>query len=237
MNIDEYEHVLVSTINNVIVNIIKENLEPNITAMGRVGAQISDYLEENFYKIVSSGKIKELCNPEKAPKNKTKNPWDARCSFVIKDIIKDDIWIDFKAIQITRLNSNPDIGTPNKIIDFIKNGKFYLLYVYVFYEAKNNEVHFISNNGDYVKSYLLKDINHTFRRNPKNQLQVNASAKPEVRSRADFIKLLCLKLKESNERQIEISKKTLAQLDEIEKDLLYANDLSEQKLINLIENI
>ncbi len=237
MNINEYESMLVSTINKLVVNIIENNLYPNITATGRVGAQISDYLEDRFFNMVSSGEIRNLCNPEKAPKNNTKNPWDARCDFVIKDMIQDDVWIDFKAIQITRLDSNPDIGTPKKVIDFIKNGKFYLLYVYVYYEAQNNKVHFVSNNGNYVKSYLLKDINHTFRRNPKNQLQVNVSAIPEIRSREDFIKLLCLKLKESYERQIEISKKALAEIDTIEKDLLNTNYLSEQRLINLIQNL
>ena len=237
ININEYEELIVSTVNNAITKIINENLYPNITATGRVGAQISDYLEEHFYQTISSKKFYNLCKPEKAPKNKTKNPWDARCNFIIKDVVEDDIWIDFKAIQISRLDSNPDIGTPKKVIDFIKTGKFYLLYVYVYYEAKNNKVHFVPNNGNYVKSYLLKNINHTFRRNPKNQLQVNVSANPEIRSREDFIKLLCLKLKESHKRQISISQKALIDIDLIEKDLLSANSLSEKKLINLIQNL
>ena len=237
MNINEYENLIVFTINNAVTEIIKSNLYPDITASGRAGAQISDYLEENFYKTAALGKIQNLCNPEKAPKSKTKNPWDARCSFIINDIIEDDIWIDFKAIQITRLDSNPDIGTPRKIINFIKTGKFYLLYVYVFYEENDGKVHFTDNNGCYAKSYLLKDINHTFRRNPKNQLQVNVSAMPEIRSREDFIKLLCLKLKESNERQIQISQKALSEIDIIEKDLLNANSISEQKLINLLKSL
>ena len=236
MNIQEYENLLVSTIDNVIENIVISNTSPKITATGRVGAQISDYLEEKFFEKIASNNCKYLCNPEKAPKNQTKNPWDARCNFVLNEAM-DDVWIDFKAIQITRLDSNPDIGTPNKVIDFIKAGKFYILYVYVYYEAQNGEVHFVKSNNKYSKTYLLKDINHTFRRNPKNQLQVNVSASPEVRSRKEFIELLCSKIKESHERQIQISQNALNEIEKIYNDLLQANSISEEKLINLIQNL
>uniref|UniRef100_UPI004028B430 hypothetical protein n=1 Tax=Candidatus Stercorousia sp. TaxID=3048886 RepID=UPI004028B430 len=236
MKITKYEELIINTIKKAITKIIESDLSPNITATGRVGAQISDYLEEKFYEYISSGKVNYLCNPEKAPKDKTKNPWDARCNFLINGFL-DDIWIDFKAIQITRLNSNPDIGTPNKIINFIKNGKFYLLYVYVYYEAKDNRVYFVKDNNEYTKAYLLKDINHTFRRNPKNQLQVNVSALPETRTREDFIKLLCSKIRESHQRQINISKKALSKVDKIENELIKANNTSENMLAKLIENL
>lgn len=49
----------------------------------------------------------------------------------------------------------------------------------------------------------MKDINHTFRIQPNNQLQVNYAALPETRSLADFIDLLENKLKESLVRQQE----------------------------------
>ena len=86
-----------------------------------------------------------------------------------------------------------------------------------------------------VKIYFLKDINHTFRRNPKNQLQVNISAKPELRTRVEFINLLFDKIEESHKRQIAISNKALEQIakGDIKKKLIELNILAEEKIKNL----
>lgn len=132
-------------------------------------------------------------------------------------------------------NSNPDIGTPNKIIDFINIGRFYLVYIYVYYQAKGDGLEFVKINDSYSKLYYLKDISNTFRRNPKNQLQVNMSENSTYRSREDFIKLLIEKIKESHNRQIEISNRALEGIDEVEKELLESNKKYEDKLLKKIQ--
>ena len=87
-------------------------------------------------------------------------------------------------------------------------------------------------NGDFIKLYFLKDIHHSFRRNPKNQLQVNISEKPEYRSRKSFIKLLMKKISESYNRQIKISQKALKRISKEEKALLKKNKESEIRILN-----
>ena len=143
------------------------------------------------------------------------------------------IWIDFKAVKVSSADSNPDIGTPDKIIDLINQGYFYLAYIFVYYEETENGLKFVKNDdNEFVKLYFLKDISSTFRRNPKNQLQVNISAKPEKRSRAEFINILFEKITESHKRQIEISKKALKEIEEGEllNKLLAENEKQEQQI-------
>ena len=210
------------------MRIIKDYPKLNISAKARAGAEVSDFLEEKF--VEYSAKNKFFKNSEKSPKGATKNPWDAKTIFCYKDI-QEIIWIDFKALKMSGKDSNPDIGTPNKIVTFIKEGNFYLLYIYVFYEETNDGLKFVKLNDGYTESYFLKDINHTFRRNPKNQLQVNMSEPPEYRTREDFVRLLMKKIKESHERQIKISEKTLKILSAEEKTLLRTNKESEAKIL------
>ena len=89
--------------------------------------------------------------------------------------------------------------------------------------------------SEFVKVYFLKDVSSSFRRNPKNQLQVNISAKPEHRSRTEFIELLIEKIIESHKRQIEISKKALEKIEESRiKELLLKNNEEQE---NIIKNI
>ncbi|MEM4271291.1 MAG: hypothetical protein QXO70_04330 [Candidatus Pacearchaeota archaeon] len=53
-----------------------------------------------------------------------------------------------------------------------------------------NGLEFVSNSkGQKIKSFLLKDIHHSLRRNPKNQLQVNIAEEPEYRTRDEFLTL------------------------------------------------
>lgn len=232
MTIKEFEELVLEKLKIVVDQIIAENLELPISAKSRAGAEISDWLEEKFVEHTIDNDFFE--GSEGAPKGSTKNPWDARTKFVL-DGHKEEIWIDFKAFKITSADSNPDIGTPNKIIKLINEGKFYHAFIHVFYEATDNGLKFVKLNDSYSKLYFLKDISSTFRRNPKNQLQVNLSAPSEYRTREEFIKLLMDKIKESHQRQIEISNKALKKLDEITEELLKANKKSEDDLTKKIQ--
>lgn len=225
MNFKKYEKNLVDSIEVVIQDIVNNKPKPNIIGRTRVGAEISDYLEDEFVKYISSGKSNSLFDAQGAPKEKTKNPWDARCKFMCMNR-EEEIWIDFKAFKITNVDSNPDIGTPNKIIKFIKEGNFYLVYVLVYYESKQDGVEFVKYKGDYKKVYLLKDINQTFRINPKPQMQVNIAAEPTYRTREEFINLFVKKWKESYERQMKTLEKKEIMLKDLENELRYANSNS-----------
>jgi len=76
---------------------------------------------------------------------------------------------------------------------------------------------------------LLKDVNHSFRLNPKPQLQVNISAEPEYRTREEFIKLLFQKMQESYTRQeISITKKK-EKLVSLLPELIKCNEESEER--------
>ena len=57
------------------------------------------------------------------------------------------------------------------------------------------------------------------------------SEPPEYRTREDFVRLLMKKIKESHERQIKISEKTLKKLSAEEKSLLRMNKESEAKIL------
>ncbi len=232
MNIKEFEKLICDEINKVVVGIIEKDIFLNISAKARAGAEISDWLEEKF--IEKTKNHPYLKKTESAPKGKTKNPWDARTYFQFNNHAE-EIWIDFKALKISSADSNPDIGTPSKIIDHISSGSFYMLYVYVYYQEHENGLEFVKLNDFFTKAYFLKDISHTFRRNPKNQLQVNMSAEPEYRTREDFIKLLIGKIKESHIRQIKISEKSLAVLDKAQSELIKINSDSEKTILDMIE--
>lgn len=227
MDIKDFETKILSELKAVVETILGKNPEPNISAKSRAGAEISDWLEEKF--VEATKKHKYFHNSESAPKGSTKNPWDARTKFRL-DGADEELWIDFKAFKITSADSNPDIGTPNKIVKLINDGNFYHAFIHVFYESEGNGLKFVKLNGSYTKLYFLKDISSTFRRNPKNQLQVNISAPSEYRTREEFIKVLISKIKESHERQIKISKKALKEIDEVERLLLESNKKSEKEL-------
>lgn len=231
MNIKQYESLIVSESENLMVGIIKNKIFLDISAKARAGAEISDYLENEFVKWTQ--KHKYFFNSEYSPKGATKNPWDVKTQFRFNSHIE-ETWIDFKAVKISGLDSNPDIGTPNKVIKFIKAGGFYLIYIYVYYQEKDAGLEFVKHNGKYTKIYFLKDISSTFRRNPKNQLQVNFSEPPQYRTREEFIQLLVNKIKESHARQIKISKRKLKEIPGIEKELIAINRKTEADLLKKI---
>lgn len=232
MNIKELETLIADEIDKVVVRIIKDNKRLNISAKARAGAEISDWLEDKFVEYTREHQY--LKGSESAPKGSTKNPWDARTYFAMKTE-SEEIWIDFKAFKVSSADSNPDIGTPDKIINFIRRGSFYMLYIYVYYQEYENGLEFVKLDGKYTKTYFLKDISSTVRRNPKNQLQINISVKPEYRSREEFIRLLIHKIKESHQRQIKISEKKLKEIDSLENELIITNKVLlaaiEQKIL------
>jgi len=230
MNINDFENLILTELKTVTEKILAKNPTPNISAKARAGAEISDLLEKEF--VIETQKHKYFKNSQSSPEGATKNPWDAMTYFCINGH-EELIWIDFKAVKVSSADSNPDIGTPDKIIDLINQGYFYLAYILVYYEETVNGLKFVNNiDNEHIKLYFLKDISSTFRRNPKNQLQVNISAKPEKRSRAEFINILFDKIMESHKRQIEISKKALKQIEEneIKEKLLAENEKQEQKI-------
>ncbi len=227
MKIRDYEDLIRKEITNVVVNIIAKNKTLNISAKSRAGAEISDWLEKAF--VTATENHKYLLNAESAPEGKTKNPWDAKCSFYFKNHLE-EIWIDFKAFKLSWIDSNPDIGTPNKVIKFIEQGGFYLLYIHVYYEEHENGLRFIESDHKMVKSYFLKDISSTFRRAPTNQLQVNISAIPKYRTRNEFIELLMKKIKEGLERQLKNAQLKLSKIDEKTKILKNKNIDSEKSI-------
>jgi hypothetical protein len=229
MEIKKFEDFIRSEITDVLEQIILKNLHLNISAKSRAGAEISSWLENEF--VEATQKHNFLKNSEGSPKGSTKNPWDARTFFCINNI-KEEIWIDFKAFKTTSIDSNPDIGTPNKIIKFVMSGGFYLIYLHVYYEEDGDGMKFIKLNSDkFVKSYFLKDISPTFRRTPTNQLQVNMSAKPVYRTREEFINLLIEKINEGLIRQFNKSQSELKKLSDIQKDLITINSKLEKFIV------
>lgn len=233
MDIKEFESKILTELKSVVETILIKNPEPNISAKSRAGAEISSLLEEQF--VIETANHQFLKKSVASPAGATKNPWDAMTYFSLNGH-EELIWIDFEAVKISSADSNPDIGTPDKIIDLIYSGFFYLVYIFVYYEETQNGLKFVKNlDNEFVKIYFLKDISSTFRRNPKNQLQVNISAKPEERSREDFINILFEKIEESHKRQIEISTKALEKLAEgnTKAKLIEINKQSEDKIKNL----
>lgn len=228
MDIKKYEESIRKSIEDVVIAIILNNKTLNISTKSRAGAEVSDFLEEKF--VLYTKDNKNLLNSEKAPKGKTKNPWDARTFYKLNKH-KEEIWIDFKAFKLAGNDSNPDIGTPDKIFKFIKQGGFYLLYVHVYYrESTDGGLEFIKHNNNYVKSYFLKDVNSSFRRTPTNQLQVNIDAEPEYRSREDFIKLLNKKILEGIKRQVNKSILRQENIIKEEKELIKQNEILEKAI-------
>lgn len=230
MKIKDYENKIKQEISDVIEDIISNNQTLNISVKSRGGAEISDWIEEQFVQYTQNSKV--LLDSEQAPKEKTKNPWDAK-TFYLFNNHKEEIWIDFKAFKIDKADSNPDIGTPDKVIKHINNGNFYLLFIHLFYEETTTGLKFTKIKNNYVKSYFLKDVSSTVRRNTKNQLQVNISAEPEYRTRNEFITFFIKKLKEGYDRQIKLANDRKDKILSIEKDLISSN----KKSLKAIEEI
>lgn len=228
MDFKQYEDKLNQCVEEVFESIIKENQNLAIRTRARAGAEISDILEELFVKEIETNKYSLLSDPIKSPPGATKNPFDAKCTFTYMGR-SEIIWIDIKAFKISAIDSNPDIGTINKVQDFIKQGNFYIQYVLVYYDEDGEGLKFVQHNDRFVKVYLLKDVNDSVRLNPHNQLQVNMSENPQYRTRQEFIHLLKQKQIEGHRRRIESSTNILAKIDVTYEEIMRVNKMSERR--------
>jgi hypothetical protein len=219
MDIKAYETLIVSELKNVINTIIKNTptLPVKVAAGERQGDYISKHLEKEF--VINTKTHSYFKKSTISPNGKTKSPYDVETFFEFKGH-SELIWIDFKAVNRSNKDSNPDGGTPDKIIKLINDGNYYLVYIFVFYEGKNDQLSFTQKDGEFVKSYFLKDVNKSVRVTPANQLQVKYSELPQYRTRDEFIKFLLKKKKEGLERLV---KNTQAKLDRFNLDIVYQN--------------
>ena len=171
MNDQEFETLMKKDIESVFNSILeKHNYIFPISAKSRSGAEISDYLEDGFLEYLEKNPPKKIYNPQGSPKGATKNPFDFCFNYKDEVLGFDDlIWGDIKATKKSYNDSNPDLGTPEKIIKFIMDGHFYLMFVFFEYEAtKDNQTKFLAfDDGRYVHCQFLKDIHHSVRTNPK----------------------------------------------------------------------
>lgn len=212
------EQLMKQDIEAIFTNIIKEhNYIFPISAKSRSGAEISDYLEDGFVEYLTRNTHSRIYNPQGAPKGSTKNPFDFCFNYRCEDIGFDDlIWGDIKTTKHSYADSNPELGTPEKIIKFIMDGHFYLMFVFLEYEAtKDNQTKFVPfEDGCYVHCQFLKDINHSVRIDPKPQFQVNIHEPEEYRTRDEFLELFYTKYRESIDRNIAKQEKKKAELDD-----------------------
>ena len=224
--ITEMEHIILDIIQN-------EKIELKVAGKkDRVGASISSFLEEKFCEYVLSKYNDKFKNPKSAPKNKTKNPWDAKFDYKYNEQLI-HIWIDFKSINKDMEDSNPDMGSSDKIFKMAEENVFFLLYVEVYYTInKNNN---IVLDKDKIKIYFLHNIANSYRRTPTNQMQVNINESPIFdRTFKDFLKLHSQKLQESYKREIDKINKKVNQLPNKIKEV---EEKFNQILINIKDNI
>jgi hypothetical protein len=239
MEIQAFENLILAAIKNVVENVIKETPTlPIVVKQGeRQGDAISKFLENAF---VTHTKAHEFLKDSKAsPLGKTKNPYDVATFFVYNEH-REMVWIDFKAVNIANEDSNPDSGTPDKVITLIQNGSFYLAYIFVFYEGRANDLAFVAQEGSFVKAYFLKDISATVRITPANQLQVNYAQPPIYRTREEFINFLVAKKKESFLRRFKQAEAALLAIERgvILKDITVEGLITEnQKQEASIKNL
>ncbi|MCI6812565.1 MAG: hypothetical protein MR922_09195 [Lachnospiraceae bacterium] len=217
MNERELEQLMKHDIEIIFTNLLKEHnyLFP-ISTKTRGGAEISDYLEDGFVAYLARHSHQRIYNPQSSPKGATKNPYDFCFNYKCEAYGFDDlIWGDIKATKFSYTDSNPDLGTPEKIIKFIMDGHFYLLFVFLNYEStEDNQTKFLPfEDGRYVHCQFLKDVNHSVRINPKPQFQVNIHKPEEYRTHDEFLELFYTKYKESIERNIEKQRKKKSELD------------------------
>lgn len=217
MKIRELEHLLKSDIELVFSQILNQhNYTFPISAKSRSGAEISDYLEDCFVEHLKTHPHERIYNALSAPKGATKNPYDFCFHYKCEEAYFDDlIWGDLKATKFSYADSNPDLGTPEKIIKFIIDGHFYLLFVFLEYEAtEDHQTRFIPfDDGKYVHCQFLKDIHHSVRINPKPQFQVNIKEPEEYRTREEFLELFHTKYRESIDRIIAKQEDKKSKLD------------------------
>ncbi len=219
MQVVEFETKMKDDIEHIFNSFLSEhNYTLPISAHARAGAEVSDYLEDWFVGYVLEHTHDRIYNPQGAPKENTKNPFDFCFNYKNEEYhdFDDLVWGDIKAIKSTGAGSNPDLGTPKKVIDFIKDGHFYILYVLVKYKpTKDGYIQLIKFDDEkYVHCVFLKDMGK-FRINPKPQFQANITEQEEYRTREEFVKLFYKKYMESVKRNLEKQKKKQKELPDI----------------------
>ena len=216
MDIKVYETLIIGQLDELVGSIITTN--PTLTIAvkkgERVGDGISKFLENKFVEFTENHLYfkESLASPE----GKTKNPFDVQTIFEINGH-KELIWIDFKAVNVENDDTNPDSGTPDKVITLIENGYFYLVYIIVYYKGSENGLVFVAHNEKNVKSYFLKNVSPTMRVTPANQMQVNGFSETVYRTREEFLDFLLQKKIESNERKL---KKATQELENFKTGIL-----------------
>lgn len=231
MNTKEFESRVLVEIQGVIESIVRANPVLPISARARVGAEISDYLEDEFVRATAEHPY--FRNSTGAEKGDTKSRWDARTFFQLGDH-REELWLDFKTTKAGSSGSNPNMGTPDKIMNWINSGGFYLTYVTLSYRALGTQLEFVKQaSGEYANVYFLKDISRTVFRSSINQLQVDAKAHSEYRTRDEFISLLLEKMATSYTKQIQALQNKLGALPSKEGPLRAANALSESALLGI----
>ena len=219
MTVREFEEQMKSDLKEIFFNVIKQyNFVLPISAKSRSGAEISDYLEDGFVDYLKKNPHTRIYKPLGSPKGHTKNPYDFCFNYKSDndDYIFDDlIWGDIKASKHSYADSNPDLGTPTKMIKFMRAGHFYLVFVFFEYdETDDGKTKFIQfDDGEFIHVMFLKDISSTVRINPKPQFQCNINAPEEYRTKREFLDLFLKKYKESIERKIKKQMKKKAELD------------------------
>lgn len=228
MEIKEYEKLIIEQLNKLVEQIIEKgpNLSIAVKKGERVGDGISKYLENKFVEFTNEHEY--FTDSIASPEGKTKNPFDVETFFNLNNH-KELLWIDFKAINVDNDDTNPDSGTPDKVLTLINKGSFYLVYILIYYKGNETGLEFVKNNETLVKSYFLKDVSSTMRITPANQMQVNGFAEPMYRSREEFLDFLLQKKIESNERKL---KKATDELENLRQGN-FKKDLSIDKLKEL----
>ncbi len=234
MDIQAYETLITTQLDQLVGNIITTNPKLNIAVKKgeRVGDGISKFIENKFVEFTQNHQYfkESLASPE----GKTKNPFDVETIFEINGH-KELIWIDFKAVNVENDDTNPDSGTPDKVITLMQNGYFYLAYIIVYYQGFENGLEFVKHNNLFVKSYFLKNVSPTMRITPANQMQVNGFSETVYRTREEFLDFLLQKKIESNERKL---KKATQELENFKTGILKVKTAKQAEInIDLLKQI
>ena len=234
MEYRELENMIKEEIKHIFTKIIeKNNFTFKISANSRAGAEISDFLENEFVKYGNNNDKINISEFQSSEKKNTKSPFDFKFDYTFNEF-HDTIWGDIKATKQTQSDSNPDLGTPTKLIKFINEGHFYILFVFVEYIPIENGIRFVKfEDGSFVKCIFLKDFDNSLRINPKPQFQININFEENYRTHLDFLDLFKRKYKESLERNIKNAESKLIKLDsefeELEKNIKFYIDKNNLK--------
>ncbi|MDI9365504.1 MAG: hypothetical protein QM541_11170 [Flavobacterium sp.] len=226
MDIQEYETLISNSLDDVLGGIITANLKLSIAVKKgeRVGDGISKYLENKF--VGATQHHPHFKESLASPSGKTKNPFDIQTVFEYNGH-RELIWIDLKAVNVDNDDTNPDSGTPDKVITLMQSGFFYLAYVIVYYKGLDEGLEFVKHGDKFVKSYFLKNVSRTMRITPANQMQVNGFAEPEYRTREQFLEFLLQKKIESNERKL---KKATQELENFKNGILKKQKKNQEEI-------